>query len=581
MPASRRISYEVHVQRGSRWETYARYGADGQGGALFRARCLVRHPLVDAVRVIKEVYDPISGKGQEYVVFKTRNDRQTDGQDSSQVSQNGMEAAMGTAGPSLPPSGTEKPRISQGTPSVRALADILTGWSLVKKCGAAAIFAALAAALLTLTTHLISIETSLATAPFGQLTGFGGFVLATALIFIFCAIPVVFITSGRKPTAYTEPSDDLLQNSSDAEAADGFASTGFSLANDAPDTPLADTPPPALELAENRSVLIDFMQEGMDYARGEHDLSDNFVRFGINLYLAGAAEHLAQTRDLDPDTTSLVVSGCAKSLGSGTAQAESFARRYVEYLMADSRSMDMFIAGREAMAACSTDAEGSMHRLAEALVRWAQPSPSESRSGSLAIMCAAPAEDHRRLAEWADRPAMEVVRKHNATLVEFAQKFDGKEVESSVSVMTIVFPEASAAVKAACAVFKHLLAQQTSESHDEVPLRIGINVAESTVRGQKIDDAAVRLAARICESAEGGQILASKAVFNSCAGSHGLPAFSARGRYILKGYGESIPLYEAIWRESAGARQHKVPSVAPDSSASTPERPALRRKSSA
>ena len=550
MAASRRISYEVHVQRGSRWETYARYGADGQGGALFRARCLVRHPLVEAVRVIREVYDPISEEGQVNVVFRARNEREAYGGDTEEVSRGGICMEEDPARPGSKPAMTGSPDGLQGRGPVRVFAETFATWSFARKCATGALFAALAAALLTVTTWLISSEMGLATPAFGQISGFGGFLLASVLIFVFCAIPMVLISGKRKPNGSAEQPDSLFQDPVDSSLDADIERSGFSLDADTLDTLHPDDPPPALELAETRSTLIEFMQEGMDHARAEHDLSDNFVRLGISLYLAGAAEHLAQTRELDPGTTLLVVSGCAKSLGFGTAQAESFARCYVEYLMADSRFMEMFIAGRDAMAASSAQAEGPACRLAEALGKWSQPNPQEPGANSLAILCAAAAEDHRRLAEWSNRPAMAVVREQNATLAELAQRFGGKTVGPSGTAMTIVFPGAPAALEAARAAFRHLLEQQTDESRRDVPLRIGIDVGEAAVRGHSVDGAAARLASWICEGADIGQILVSEAVFNSCAGRPGLPTFSARGRYILKGVSEPVPLYEASWRES-------------------------------
>ena len=76
---------------------------------------------------------------------------------------------------------------------------------------------------------------------------------------------------------------------------------------------------------------------------------DNFNRFGVNLYLAGASEAVGQLRQLSPESVIAILAESAQAIGFVKADADSFALRFNEYLLADSRYMQMFQAGRNAM----------------------------------------------------------------------------------------------------------------------------------------------------------------------------------------------------------------------------------------
>jgi adenylate cyclase len=76
---------------------------------------------------------------------------------------------------------------------------------------------------------------------------------------------------------------------------------------------------------------------------------DNFNQFGVNLYLAGACEAMGQLRQLAPEAVINNLSHSAQALGFVKVDADSFATRFNEYLLADVRYIQMFQAGRNAM----------------------------------------------------------------------------------------------------------------------------------------------------------------------------------------------------------------------------------------
>ena len=63
--------FEVQVQQGQRWSIHAQFGSFQKEAAVEEARNLERMPGINAVKVVREVYDPDRGTSQEFVIFKS------------------------------------------------------------------------------------------------------------------------------------------------------------------------------------------------------------------------------------------------------------------------------------------------------------------------------------------------------------------------------------------------------------------------------------------------------------------------------------------------------------------------------
>ena len=99
---------------------------------------------------------------------------------------------------------------------------------------------------------------------------------------------------------------------------------------------------------------------------------------------------------------------------------------------------------------------------------------------------------------------------------------------------------------------KYELARDTGRDQLERALtaiagRIGVSAGEPVAEDNDLFGAAVQLAARACNHAAAGSILASTAVRELCVGK-GF-AFEPRGPFELKGFDELIPLFEVNWRQ--------------------------------
>ena len=105
------------------------------------------------------------------------------------------------------------------------------------------------------------------------------------------------------------------------------------------------------------------------------------------------------------------------------------------------------------------------------------------------------------------------------------------------------FSSASGALECAVAI------QRAVEGRGDEQLRVhvGLNAGEPVAEEQDLFGTAVQLARRICDQADGGEILASDVVRQLAAGKGFL--FADRGEIALRGFEDPVRLYEVRWRE--------------------------------
>jgi adenylate cyclase len=80
-----------------------------------------------------------------------------------------------------------------------------------------------------------------------------------------------------------------------------------------------------------------------------------------------------------------------------------------------------------------------------------------------------------------------------------------------------------------------------------IGVRIGLNAGEPVAEDEDLFGTAVQLAARVCDKAEAGQILASNVVQELAAGK-GFD-FDDQGEASLKGFEKPVRLHEVRWHD--------------------------------
>lgn len=161
------------------------------------------------------------------------------------------------------------------------------------------------------------------------------------------------------------------------------------------------------------------------------------------------------------------------------------------------------------------------------------------------------------LEELGDESADRVLRKHLRLLRGEIERFRGQEVKNLGDGVMAVFPSALDAARCAIAM------QQAVRAHnrDDGPrlrLRIGIHTGEPVREDDDYFGQPVVVAKRLCDRAEGGQIVVSD-LFESIVGPRGGFEFEDLGWLALKGVGTPVPGRALLWE------------AAPDGTSSRPQ----------
>ncbi len=313
-------------------------------------------------------------------------------------------------------------------------------------------------------------------------------------------------------------------------------------------------PQPMLDAAgeKQKAYMMKFLGQLLDVTGQDKKKLDNFTKFGINLFLAGACESLSSKRDLDPSTRSRILADSVQVMGFKKSHAASFADRYEEYLLQDSRYMSMFQAGRNAMANHLTDNASGPSHLKTALEDWNKPKPKEAQARVVAVLFTDIAGSTALTQELGDAGAQEVVRAHNKIVRENLTRYHGREVKHTGDGMMCSFDQPTNAVEASIEIQKETIQLRGSNPALPLKLKIGINAGEPIAEDNDLFGTTVQLAARIVDKAQADQIFVSETVRGICTGK-GI-SFKSAGGFAMKGFDGDVNLYEVMWQSGNAAK---------------------------
>ena len=89
--------------------------------------------------------------------------------------------------------------------------------------------------------------------------------------------------------------------------------------------------------------------------------------------------------------------------------------------------------------------------------------------------------------------------------------------------------------------------EHNESAEEPIKVRVGLNAGEPIAEDDDLFGTAVNRAARITATAKGGEILVANVVRELAEGKDFL--FADRGETNLKGFDESVRLYEVRWQE--------------------------------
>jgi adenylate cyclase len=593
---ARNVTFEVYVQQGGRWEIHARHGAGEKEASISEAKSLVKMPKIDAVRVVRETYDSADGTAEETTVYK----------DAKAPSSRRPSYPPPRLAPQPRPPNTERGADSWGRgaraesgreaskmapPKPRAAANQTTKMGIVTKLLLVTLsciaIASVATGLVVLALRQLS---SLGMTMSGNLQAnvmFGVFV-GTFLLF---ALPLAWSflkhdaslldsepvkRRARRPAKVAErakkqeaprkepaPRDESADEpATEADEGEEPAEEGEERAEqeDDQEDEHEDVDEPLSPEGEKQKVfMMAFLGQSLERAMAGQQKLDAFNKFGVNLFLAGACEGLARSRNLDDGSTSRILSDSVQIIGFRKEQADSFSLKCDEYLLADSRYMQMYHEGRNAMNAhVSGNAEGA-EKLEKALVEWNKPKQREESGGPISVMFTDMVGSTKLTQTRGDAVAQQVVRTHNRIVRDALSKHAGKEIKHTGDGIMASFPTTSNAVEAAIFIQRDTKAQNAADPDLPLVLKIGINAGEPIAEDDDLFGTTVQLAARIVDKAQKGEILVSEIVRGICAGKE--LQFANRGGFEMKGFADPVTLYEVAWEDGAIAAAAETPAA--------------------
>ncbi len=341
-------------------------------------------------------------------------------------------------------------------------------------------------------------------------------------------------------------------------------------------------PPPELEgdsgpeITEAKKSIITFFARCVDFLMKSSSQFlkggklSTFNQFGCDLFLAGAAEAYAERKSM-PDRNKEIMAAVIRAAGRGNDRAAQFADKHENYLL-EPRYLDMFRAGREAMAiylkdedlrtkaasgelsqedeaAMGSDSEGNIGMFLEnALDHWnSKGNEKKQQGGTVAVMFTSIIGAFTETT--GDENTAKLLHAHNRIVRESLRMHGGTEIKQTNDGIMASFPVASEAVQAAVEIQKS--AKAHSGVNQELPLhvKIGINAGEPIAENNDLFGTPVQMAARVMAYAGQDQIAVSKLVFDLCTGK-GLK-FKDLGAAEFKGFAEKVPVFEAQWRDES------------------------------
>ena len=603
------VNYEVQVQQNGRWSIHARFGSHEKDPAIDEGRQLDKLPSVEAIKVIKEFYDTERDIHNEFVIYKSSDAiiaRKTKGAGKEKDGGGGEGGASQSGGSDSwleggasgdgdddlggPESsgGGKKKTTTLTSIFVKLLMVIL--FNVIIASGAAMMVDGLMGGTRLFGVHFIG------NAQSNLLIG------AFTLTFLICAVGLAIKVmrgskledpsqrqavarqstllkkaqqtkakqKAKKKTASPkapestqdeikakikeeekEATTDRLQAelNKDKQPEDEPAEQDEGLEAEPVDEPQDPPADGASTLEEKqKAYMLYFLNGALEGGQADQAKLDNFNKFGVNLYLAGACEIMSQKKDLDADARARILAESVQVMGFKKSHAAAFSDKYEEYLMADARYMQMFQAGRNAMNIYSTDENSAPRLLDNALTEWNKPKPKEEQTGPVTVLFTDIAGSTAMTQSMGDAGAQKVVRIHNRVVREALSAHAGKEVKHTGDGIMASFAKTSDAVNGAIQMQLETMKHNEAEPDLPLQLKIGLNSGEPIAEDNDLFGTVVQLSARIVDKASADQIYVSEIVRGFCAGKS--YNFKNLGGFPMKGFGDDITLFEVIWDEN-------------------------------
>ena len=555
--------YEVHVQQGGRWSIHAQFDSHQKDIAIEEAKQLDSQGNIGAVKVIREVYDSGQGTHRDYVIYKSAGASASDGETDRTRTKNDQ-SSWSSGDDDDDDDGGFGGDFDDDDDDDFELAEVKKRKKKkTKKVSLTGILVKLL--LITLfSICLAALTTVVASNVLGGSTLFGYRITAAREAnMLFVVFTLTFLIAAGSMAMTFMRGDSLgkqKRRRPPARRAQAAAAPALvkntkrkrKESRDALGSAMSGSDEYQLAEAEQqKAYMMDFLSEALKKSGTDDKKMDNFNKFGVNLFLAGACETLADKRDLDAKSRSKVLADSVRVMGFKKSHASTFADKYEEYLLQDPRYMQMYQAGRNAMNTHFQDPDDSAQHMKSALAEWNQPKKKEEHSGPITVLFTDIAGSTAMPQKLGDAGAQEVVRIHNRIVRAVLTNCNGREVKHTGDGIMASFGRVTDSIDASIQMQEECMVSNQQNPDLPLHLKIGINAGEPIVEDNDLFGTVVQLSARIVDKAQADEIFVSEIVRGICTGKN--YKFDSKGGYEMKGFDGPMTLYEVVWRNPGAA----------------------------
>lgn len=561
--------YELQVHDGSSWQVKRRYYVDEEAEAIAEAARLARSLKGGTVRVVFEIFDARIQRFVAKTVYRNGNPDPPPAMPATarkpaadRFQPDDFRTTVKTDTGS--DTGTAAPKAAAGDSRSKELA-ILIGIKFFGSYSLSAVVCFLAYRAAVIYSGLVH-DSKSAFIFFAAMMGIG-----LVLWMVWLSRPErSLLMGGAILETATEPADPppgvapapAAGPSATAAARRPRARPPAADAPDAPEAPpddQAQPAPPEIDALAGARELVAFARRLVDVAAAEHsDFATTATQFACHVFIAGLCDAFAAVGRWPRDALPGVLAEALAGVATSAEQTAVFCRQYRDYL-ATSMDVALFNNGQQAVRALAEGSVEADRMLTVALTRWKQSLKKPDNSAFSVVMFTDIVGSTEFTQQHGDAAQMSLVLAHDGAVETAAARFGGRIVKHTGDGMMVSFAHPAAAMQAAIAIQMSVAAQNNLEPDLDLKLRIGINAGTAIRQDGDFFGSAIQLAARMCSVAQAGEIAATRAVVEGCAGT-GL-TFRSAGAQMLKGFPEPIEIFFPVF--STGSAAAPRPAAAP------------------
>ena len=288
-----------------------------------------------------------------------------------------------------------------------------------------------------------------------------------------------------------------------------------------------------------------FLDGAMEQCRQERLTMDNYNKFALHLYMAGAVEALVEFRKLGAKAKEQLLKDALDVLGTRGDAATNFHSKLPEYRR-EARYQAVVEAGRNAMGNFLLGDEVGAHiALRDVFRDWNRK--SEQKQGQMMTVLFTDMVDSTNMTQIrGDVAAQEIVRRHNLIVRNALAKFGGHEVKHTGDGIMASFLSAGGAIDAMMVVQRQVIEHNARLPNQSLHLRIGLNAGEPIQEEDDLFGSTVQLAARVCAATGTDEIYCTATVMELSGKPNSL--FRSVGAKAVKGFRDPVTMYEVLWR---------------------------------